>query len=735
MIFLDTETCGFHGLPVIIQYAVDDGSVQLYNFWKNPISESVELLEWIASQEVVGFNLAFDWFHIIKIWSTFSMLLDDPDLIPEDNIDLIATTEKKARDYGYCLKPKAACDLMLHARKGKYQCLMRRKPITIRRIPTQLISMVRQELEKLTDLDDAYFSQRSDPSGPRWAIRDIKFPDGSINPAFKNLELDFRPSTGLKTLTKYALGKQDDLILKFTDVEVSKKFYPKEFGYAPFALAVGRPGRWNNAWPEVIRHHISHWEYNTLARKYAADDVINTRELYYHLEPEIGDTDSELSCMVAAVRWRGFEIDIEKIKELRLAAAKRKAKTPTAPNAVKGYLLEVMDKTESMALNNGTGKDVLKSIIEWDSPAAKRAQEVLDARFATKEIELFDKLIKAGKFHASFRVIGALSSRMSGDNDLNAQGIKGTKEIRQKFKLKRDGYKLCGGDFDAFEVSIAESVYNDENLRADIISGKSPHGLFACELYPHLTYEEILATKGTEDDLYGNGKTGFFRIMYGGGWEGMVEPLDVDPKVAEKAFNGFMKKYPGIKRYLDTIESDYCSMTQPAGIGTAVVWKDPKPWVDNGLGFKRYFDIENKICKMLFDLANDPPKIWKYVKAKVMRKDRQQTAAGAVQSALYAAAFNIQAKNLRAAANHQIQSKGATITKEVQRAIWDLQPAGVAKWLVQPMNIHDEVMCPTTPEMVDDVENTVKNKVESFRDIIPLLSITWNKDMNSWAEK
>jgi len=64
-------------------------------------------------------------------------------------------------------------------------------------------------------------------------------------------------------------------------------------------------------------------------------------------------------------------------------------------------------------------------------PAAIRAKEILAVKFAAKEIELYAKLLLAGKFHASFIVIGALSSRMAGADGLNAQGIKHTKEVRQ----------------------------------------------------------------------------------------------------------------------------------------------------------------------------------------------------------------------------------------------------------------------------------------------------------------
>ena len=43
-------------------------------------------------------------------------------------------------------------------------------------------------------------------------------------------------------------------------------------------------------------------------------------------------------------------------------------------------------------------------------PAAERARLVLDARKGKYEINFYDKLLRAGRLHASFEVIGALSA-------------------------------------------------------------------------------------------------------------------------------------------------------------------------------------------------------------------------------------------------------------------------------------------------------------------------------------
>ena len=85
MIYLDTETCGLHGLPVLLQYAIDDGPIELYSIWKNPIYQTLELIEMIVNHPggICGFNLAFDWFHICKIYTVLS-LWPNPDAFPED---------------------------------------------------------------------------------------------------------------------------------------------------------------------------------------------------------------------------------------------------------------------------------------------------------------------------------------------------------------------------------------------------------------------------------------------------------------------------------------------------------------------------------------------------------------------------------------------------------------------------------------------------------------------------
>jgi DNA polymerase I-like protein with 3'-5' exonuclease and polymerase domains len=441
--------------------------------------------------------------------------------------------------------------------------------------------------------------------------------------------------------------------------------------------------------------------------------------------------------MVGAVRWKGFKIDTEKLQGLREEAQKKSVSAPKAPGPAKVYLLEAMNEIEATIVETSTKKIVLEEIALWveddgtPHPAAKRAQEVLEARMAKWEVDLYDKLLKAGRFHASFRVIGALSSRMSGGDDLNPQGIKRAVEIRSAFPLANSDSVLCGGDFDSFEVILAIAYYGDPKLEEEVKSGKKIHALFGTHVYPDKTYEQILKDK----ELYTRSKSGVFALIYFGNAHTLKTRLGVNIEDAEKAYESFVNTYKGIGEGRKKIIDMFCSMRQPGGIGTAVEWHEPQEYIESMFGFRRYFTLENQICKVLFKLAQKPPKEWQKLKGKVVRRDREQSMSGAAQSALYAAAFALQASNTRAAGNHVIQSSGAQITKRVQRNVWNIQPAGINKWLVQPMNIHDELMCPAAPEVVKRVKKVVDDSVESFRDKVPLIAMEWKSHLKSWADK
>lgn len=304
------------------------------------------------------------------------------------------------------------------------------------------------------------------------------------------------------------------------------------------------------------------------------------------------------------------------------------------------------------------------------------------------------------------------------------------------FTLSWEGMILSGGDFDSFEVTLADAVYGDPDLHDMLLSGKKIHGIFGTYLRPGWTYEQVLASDKQDDDVYSIAKSGVFAMIYGGDWTTLVRNTGIDKEIAKKAEENFFAQFPDIPKARERVSTMFSALLQPGGIGSQVLWRDPKEYIESFLGFRRYYTLENKIIKTLFNLAQHIPKEWRQVKLKVQRNrfsERVQTAFGATCSALYGAAFSIQGSNVRSACNHEIQSPGGDITKDVQRKIWNLQPIGVGPLLVAPFNVHDEVLCVNHPDYTDRIAVIVNDAVENYREQVPLIAMKWYKEMSNWA--
>jgi len=837
MLFFDTETCGFNGPLILIQYAVDDYDPVLWNVWTEPVLDSLSVLEEFGKQDVVGFNLSFDWFHIVKIHAMLQLLYERKGNVqPIGFIQEMAALEADAR-FGPCIKPKSALDLMLFARKGPYQSTMDRKPVYIRKIPTAMVEPIITELTSRLQLKTLYRGQ--------WKQR-------LVAPGMSDLLLRFNPTGSLKALV-VDTGIRDT---RSTYESLKAPPPPYEASWAPFATAISKGPMWRVerkvTWPGIILDHIGYWAYSNEAQQYALADVVDTRALYRHFgNPETGDDDSELACMVGAVRWRGYSIDVEAAKREYDRLGELAKSAPTGDKKAYAWLSQVMTPMELEHLRDdknkiSTAKLILQEISAWNTDcscvtyekklvekkggfggtiksyeterhfvptcsciegnirhlAAVRAEAILTARQSKQKRATLRKLLDAGRFHPSASVIGSLSGRMSGRTTgasgerikgLNALGINRDRRVRELFTFADTGYALDGGDFEAYEIAIAAAAYNDTALNNQLLScnecghiydpdeyrkfdhcpscgcsytncktckgqtvvrgndivkpcrcGKNNigkgrenttrkiHALFAMELYPGKTYNDIVASKSTAHDMYDAGKRSIFGgLLYGGDENTMLRRVGIPLEVGKPARDKFFNRFPGIKAEQTACYERFCSMRQEGGLGTKVSWVDPQEYVESLTGFRRYFTLENQIAKTLYTMASDPPESLAKYKGNIIRRDKEQTFLGAVRSALYGAAFQLQAACMRAALNHRIQSTGAILTKRLQRKIWDHQPSGVHEFLVVPMQVHDEVICPSKV----DLFSTIEQFINDTKELVPLIHIQWKSGLKNWSEK
>lgn len=729
----DTESDGLWGPTVTIQWADGEGKPRVHHIWSEPVRTTLKLIDHLVSVDAVGFwNLVHDWFHIQRLQNIFRLL----PLSRKPTVAGWLKVERKAV-HGPCVKPRKALDLFLFARRGPWQSLMNRDDIRIRRVPVALAQPLADHLTSRIELDPIYFARKQ--GGYGWEVCKESLEE---DPGFPDVILRFRASGGLKPLSRHLLG------VKAPDFPIPEELLPdEEFGWNPF----------HRAWTKTHDALVRYWATDPIALKYAVDDIVLERNLWKHFgSPEAGDVDSELACQVGSARWRGYAIDLKAARALHDKAEKDMNAAPRSPGAVLSGLHERMEDVEQLVVDNTRGETLttIAGVLHkgswsggWEQnvPARDFARRVVVARSAEKLKDICWKFLHVKRGHPTFKIIATLSNRMGGDGGINWQGL--PDEIKA-ILLLADGDLpvLCGGDFSAFEVTLAAAVYKDANLIADLQSGKKMHALFGSSMYG-VEYDDLYdddTEKAVDKEMYDKAKRGFFGKMYGA----------QDPKLASVLFGSqdqsaiarvmagakrFEERYPGVGEARKRITDSFCSMRQPGGIGTRVEWHEPADYVDSLFGARRYFTLENKICRALFELANEMPAEFRKIKnLKVARRaGRLQTPGGATQSAIFGAAFNIQARAMRAAANHEIQASGATITKHLQKAIWDLQPAGVNPWEVEPLNEHDSLMVPRKPgrALKKKIEGVVYDVVESFRPTVPLIKLDWKDDLQNWGAK
>lgn len=771
-LYLDSETIGFTGPVVLIQYAIGvDGEVIIHDFWKSTVDENIALIDMILEYRVVAFNLVFDWFHLVKAYNVLKVYKERHG--GDCQLDRVKYWEiDRENPSSWCLKPKGAFDIMLWCQRNEFQWLMDRKNIHIRKIPKELAVGLYTELKTRIVLRPAL--------NATWKLEVFKNRDGELDNKFYNVKLVFRPSKSLDTIALDVLGvgKAPSFIKDLPK--------PEETPWRPYGGGwchdtyekKGKKGLVFDAW-------VDFWEKDEGARFYAKRDV----ELLQQLDEKFGfpeeTVDDRLAILVSNVRWRGYSVDVNMVNKILKDQEAKVKDFPiniNSPKQVLEYIRKDLSPIEAMALTS-TNKVIMEKLAKDGN---EFANDILLGRQARSVIRLFEKFTN-GKFHASLKVIGALSGRMSGADKLNPHGI--NRNLRHPFTMAYKGKQWCpstktwffeilsGGDFDAFEVSIADAVYDDPKLRELLMSGKKVHGVFG-EQITGQSYDRILLTKegicpdcvgtgyfgsveavdesdytkeelnvlyeGREkcencsgsgvDNSYTNAKSGFFGFIYGAQEQKLGETLKIDTEDALDGLERLKRQFPGIARAQQRIFEKFCSMRQPVAYGK-VEWHEPDDNIETLLGFKRWFNLENRICKAIYDLAESPPKEWRKFKVKNVsrREGRIQTAMGAVQSALFGAAFGIQALNMRAAGNHEIQGTGAGLNKELQDDVWVLQPTGAHGWYVRPMNVHDELQIVHRKGMGKKIQKIKEKFVTRRKQLIALLAMDWTIDSPNWA--
>lgn len=745
-LYLDTETVGLCGPLKTIQFAIDDGPVQIARIWSNQdydkrFMEALWNLLYDPGTVFIGFNVGFDLFHLYRLrhelWGEWA---DSPRRVA---------------------KPFACqtLDLQVHAMLKSplapfaFSRNRSRSIARVRRIPKQSMEIVGSRvMDTLKPLIPKHF-------GLHMGVHRV---DGSRD--LVTLSFTVEGSLTLKGLMKeYGIPTipiEDVWPLPQRESEKPWLPYPDPVVHGPVEAQC----------EEVMRNPASgFW-------KYAELDIHYLRVLEAKLGFPQPDHHSECAHAVAYTRYHGFPVDrpvldrsithyTEVVETLKRKLAHIDLNSPVQRLAA----LRALDP-----LVGASNKRVLKALAESERPCAGLARDIMEFGPAQQRLNQLLKVAecRTGRAHPDLRVMGTATGRMAGTSGLNWQGIgpadlvasnptfedeevddadeadtadaePGTPESdiaaeREDTPMETVGLRAalltpCVGDFASFEVTIAAAVYGDVQLQADLDAGVDLHSMVSVSAHPDalkrkIGYDEFVKLYKAHDPwavgIRKRMKGIVFGVFYFCSPQKVAETLNVSVKEGEKVLEGMYGRYPGIGKYRADTERAFITADTERWAGESVGRMERER--TDLVGFRRAWHFEALVADSLWRLGGRGIKTGLPGSVIRQREKGNQTVDNAVRSALLGSAIAIQAAVCRQAGNMPIQATGANLCKMLMAQCWK-------ELRVPILVVHDECVYGEGTDL-DKLAGIIKEFEEKYRKVVPSLRFDWHPTKN-WAEK
>lgn len=745
--YCDCESVGLAGPTKTIQYAVDEGPVQiipLYRGWEDdPITrdklEEIWNMLSFTDTTFIGFNISFDMFKLYQVRHAHFGL-------PQNSV-------KRLPDPFMC----KSLDLQVHAmrnsplspfafrRGSKSVAVIRRIPVIAKDYVSNLVT---EQLKKYIPKQDEF---------------KITVSEHTVKDRPHLVSLSFNVSGGLKLKTlmiEYGLStlKLDEVWpLPPKDIEKPWLPYWDDEVYEPYEEACER-----------VMHdpRSKFWAYAQL-------DIIFTKILEAKLNFPKPDDKSECCHCVAFTRYWGFEMDKERLALSEKAYTRRLGEIE---NEIQGtnlrspkQRLELLKPHFPILAN--TGKKVLEKLVDIPgvSPEGRRlAYAILDYGPANQRLNQVNKVkdCTTNRFHPDLRVMGTATGRMSGASGLNWQGIGqaslwfddakwlDTQEESEDTLLNetlnseeeaagegqligiRSSLKTpFGGDFASFEVAIAAAVYQCPNLQAALDGGLDLHSdtVYRCHKISRnrgYSYANVRnAYKNGDPEITGWRKAMkaiVFGIFYFMGAQKAADSLGLTLEEAEEVLQLFYDRYPEIQTYRQDVERRFITADTENWTKDSVARMESE--VIDLLGWKRSWKFEKDVATTLWELGHG--RINCGVTGTVIRtiEKGEQQINQSIRSALLGSAIAIQAAVSRQAGNTPVQASGANLCTELMARLWVEQR-------IPMLCIHDELIMSAHPNFqVEKVQNTIKVWEAERRPLVPSLKFEY-KNLQYWSDK
>ena len=167
-------------------------------------------------------------------------------------------------------------------------------------------------------------------------------------------------------------------------------------------------------------------------------------------------------------------------------------------------------------------------------------------------VEALPKLVESdGRVHTTFQQAVAATGRLS-STDPNLQNIPIRTALGRKIRntfIAEKGNTLVAADYSQIKLRILAHVTRDEHLIAAFAAGEDIHRATAARVLGKPA-DEVNA------DERAMAKMVNFGIAYGMGDFGLATRAGISRDAAKSFIAGYFERYPGIRRYIDTIKEE-----------------------------------------------------------------------------------------------------------------------------------------------------------------------------------
>lgn len=151
------------------------------------------------------------------------------------------------------------------------------------------------------------------------------------------------------------------------------------------------------------------------------------------------------------------------------------------------------------------------------------------------------------KIHSTFNQTITATGRIS-STEPNLQNIPTRlplgRELRKVFLPTNDDYVFLDADYNQIELRVLAHLSDDETLIDAFNNNVDIHTLTASEVF-HVPFDKVTSEQRS------NAKAVNFGIVYGIGSFSLSQDLSITKKEADRYIEGYFKKYPKVKDYLD----------------------------------------------------------------------------------------------------------------------------------------------------------------------------------------